>query len=89
MDERLEGDKLKEAHRTFSLNAEILALAEKTGGRVAMLRPDFEMCAGVSKNQGEKVGKPLAAVDHFDAIPPEQVAAELRQLVQKIYAAPA
>lgn len=86
VDDHLEGDKLKAAKDAYAVNAEILALAAKTKARVEMLRPDFETVAGVSKSQGEKKGKPLAAIDHFDAILPEQVAAELRVLVEAIYA---
>jgi len=33
-----------------------------------MLSPDFETVSGVSKSQGDKKGKALAALDHFEAV---------------------
>lgn len=67
-------NKIKSKQRTFELNAQIAALVDAPIGAVEIFSPDLEVVSGVSKNQGDKKGKPLAALDHFaeqevDAIP--------------------
>ena len=46
-----------------------------------MLSPDFETVSGVSKSQGEKKGKALAALDHFEAVDESIIPYRLRQVV--------
>ncbi|MBU0610127.1 MAG: AAA family ATPase, partial [Armatimonadetes bacterium] len=70
--------------RLFGENKLIHDTCEALFGGPFMVSPDFEGIAGVSKNQGEKWGKPLAAARHFgdanNAVP-----AELEQLVREAY----
>ncbi len=74
-------DKKKEKERTFALNETIKNLVEAPLGRVEMLSPDFEGVSGVSKSQGEKKGKALAALDHFEAMDQSNIPDRLKQVV--------
>ncbi|PYX30482.1 MAG: hypothetical protein DMG80_12150 [Acidobacteria bacterium] len=58
-------DKHREQQRTFALNATIAELIDPELGSVNVLSPKFENVAGVPRRQGEKKGKPIAALDHF------------------------
>lgn len=78
-------DKRRANQRTFGLNAEIEGLVEAPLGSRHMLSSDFESCAGVSKSQGDKKGKALAALDHFEKKGPDEIPEELKRLVQAIY----
>jgi putative ATP-dependent endonuclease of OLD family len=51
--------------RTFKLNKQIQRLVNQDIGRVFMIPEDFERHCGISRNQSEKMGKALAALDHF------------------------
>jgi CRISPR-associated exonuclease Cas4 len=79
-------EKVKSKRRTFALNATIKDAINPRLGQVVVLCRDFEQAAGVSRSQGEKKGKALAALDHFyekdkGAIPPVLV-----DLVKAVYA---
>jgi len=74
-------DKLKARMRTFELNDYIKQFVEAPLGQVEMLSPDFETVSGVSKSQGEKKGKALAALDHFEAVDVSIIPYRLRQVV--------
>jgi hypothetical protein len=67
--------------RTFGLNDEIKTLVIAPLGQVEMLSPDFETVSGVSKSQGEKRGKALAALDHFEPVDRSNIPDRLRQVV--------
>lgn len=79
-------DKREAKRRTFALNQEIAAMVEAPLGRVELVSPDFESVAGVSRSQGEKKGKALAAIDHFEAIDVDRVPERLVEIVRAIYA---
>jgi CRISPR-associated exonuclease Cas4 len=74
-------DKEREKRRTFELNKEIADLVETPLGQVEVLSPDFERVAGVSKSQGKKKGKALAALDHFDSADKSDIPDRLKQVV--------
>jgi len=74
-------DKKRERERTFALNENIKNLVETPLGQVELLSPDFETVSGVSKSQGEKKGKALAALDHFEAVDKAQIPERLQQVV--------
>lgn len=74
-------DKREARERTFELNGHIKNLVETPLGQVEMLSPDFETVSGVSKSQGEKKGKALAALDHFEAVDQSNVPDRLREVV--------
>ena len=61
-------DKKREKERTFHLNSEISQLVESPLGHVEQFSPDFEGASGISKNQGKKKGKALAALEHFEKL---------------------
>ncbi|MFZ6034059.1 MAG: ATP-dependent nuclease [Melioribacter sp.] len=74
-------DKKKASERTFELNDKIKSLVESPLGLVEMLSPDFENVSGVSKSQGEKKGKALATLDHFEAMKTLTITERLKQVV--------
>ena len=75
-------DKRKAKQRTFELNAQIADFVEAPLGTVQMLSPDFEKASGVSKNQGEKKGKALAALDYFVGMDAAEIPKRLNQVVR-------
>lgn len=81
-----EEDKRKQKQRTFKLNAEIAQLAGAPLGSVEMFKPDFEKACGVSKSQGDKMGKALAALEHFEALPAKEIPKVLVDVVRASYA---
>jgi len=78
-------DKREARKRTFELNDHIKNLVEAPFGQVEMLSPDFEWVSGVSKSQGEKKGKPLAALDHFAALDQSKIPDRLLQVVHAAF----
>ncbi len=56
-------------------------------GQVEMLSPDFEQAANISKRQGEKKGKALAALDHFALLDANAIPERLKQVVKAAYVA--
>lgn len=84
--EGLEGNRLRQALRTFELNDEILALAEQTGSIVRRISPDFEGATGISKAKGHRMNKPLAALDHFHGLALEDIPPTLREIIEEVYA---
>ena len=78
-------NKVQEKKRTFALNEEIRRLVDASIGTVEMLCPDFESTAGVSKNQGDKKGKPLAALDYFENKQGHEIPARLKEIAERIY----
>jgi len=83
--EGLEGDKLESATRTFELNQEINELSKNTNTDVEMVAPDFEDLCGISRSQGKVKGKPLAALDHFEALNVEDYEQGIVELIKKLY----
>ena len=79
-------DKIQEKQRTFALNQEIIRLVNTPLGRVEMLSPDFEGVSGVSKNQGDKKGKALAALDYFETVDISNIPERLKQIVLAAFA---
>ena len=66
------------------LNAEI----KKTVGEsvsVAVLRPNFECCSGVSITQSKRKGKALAALDYFDSVASDDIPQPLADAVRMVY----
>jgi len=78
-------DKIREKRRTFELNNEIGGLVSQRMGRVVLLSPDFERFSGVPRAQGEKKGKPLAALDHFAALELADIPEHVQDMIRKIY----
>lgn len=78
-------EKGREKNRTFALNAEIRDAVDPALGKVLVLRPELEQAGGISKTQGGKKGKALAALDHFDAKQSSEIPAPLADVVRTIY----
>lgn len=70
-------DRIKAKRSTFSMNATIAGAVNSAFGNVILLSPDFEGACGVSRNQGEKKGKALAALDHFAKLSDDELPGEL------------
>jgi hypothetical protein len=79
-------DKTREKRHTFELNADIAQLIDVSLGRVEMLSSDFERVAGVSRSQGDKMGKALAALEYFEEKPSTDIPERLQQVVRSIFA---
>ena len=80
-------DKTKQKRRTFEKNNEIQDLVDAPLGSVVVLAPDFEGASGVSKSQGDKKGKALAALEHFEAVEVDDVPDVIKDLVAASYSA--
>ncbi|HHZ11599.1 MAG TPA: AAA family ATPase [Acholeplasmataceae bacterium] len=80
-------EKKREKQRTYELNKMIADLVKTPLGQVEVLSPDFEQAAGVSKSQGEKKGKALAALDHFASVDAENIPERLKRVVRAVYGA--
>ena len=80
-----EEDKIRSKQRTFALNEAIADLVNEKLGAIQIMSPDFEREGGVPRSQGERKGKPLAALDHFDSMSVEQIAASMKDLVRAAY----
>lgn len=78
-------DKQREKQRTFKLNDEIAKLVEPPLGAVEMFKPDFEGACGVSRSQGDKKGKALAALEHFESLPTGEIPAAFNAIVTASY----
>jgi len=78
-------DKTREKRRTFKLNQEIAAMVKAPLGQMEVLSPDFEQAAGISKSQGKKIGKSLAALEHFESVDAEDVPEQMKKVVYTAY----
>lgn len=79
--------KTTERRHTFEENAHIAGHIETQLGRVEVLRPDFESVSGISHTQGEKKGKPLAALDHFANVNSEDIPGRIVEITRQAYIA--
>ena len=77
--------KYNEQQRTFALNAKIADLVQSDLGAVSVLSPKFEDVAEVPKRQGEKKGKPIAALDHFEKTRVEDIPPRILQIIDDAY----
>lgn len=78
-------EKKREKRRLYGLNKDIQNIVNPQLGVVEILSPDFEGVCGVSKTKGEKKGKALAALDHFQNKNPQEIPQRLKEVVEKIY----
>ena len=77
--------KLRNKRHTFKLNKEIENTIVASIGSVEMFSPRFENVAEVSKAQGEKKGKALAALDHFEDKAIDEIPDRLKTVVESVY----
>lgn len=78
-------DKRMSKRRTFELNQEIKTMIQEPLGHIEMFMPNFETVAGITKKQGEKVGKVLAALEHFQALEVVQIPTRVQEAVRAAY----
>jgi len=78
--------KLAEKWRTFEMNETIKNAVRHGLGIVETLDPDFEAAAGVSKGEGERKGKALAALDHFREKPATEIPESIQRVVRTAFA---
>lgn len=78
-------DKRKAKQRTFELNTHMAAIVEAPLGALEVLSPDFEKVSGVSKSQGERKGKALAALDYFVGLEVDAIPERLKRIVQSAF----
>ena len=78
-------DQIRSKRQTFGENDKIAAVVQEPLGKVQILSPDFEKVSGVSKGQGKKISKPLAALNHFEATPIEEIPPRIEKLVRTVY----
>lgn len=78
-------DQAREKKHTFALNEEIKASIDASLGAVEVLAPELERVAGISKTQGEKKGKALAALDHFAGKVAAEIPSRLAEVTRSIY----
>lgn len=83
--EEVEEAKRREKERTFALNQTIANIVDEGLGEIQMLSSDFEGASGVSRSQGVKKGKAIAALDYLDGISTDDLPAVLKELVQEAY----
>jgi putative ATP-dependent endonuclease of the OLD family len=84
-----DGDKRREKQKVFNVNAQVAGLVKTGLGSVQVLSPDFERASGVSKTQGERKGKAIAALDHFETIKKDDIPAVLINVIAVAYGAAA
>lgn len=77
-------DKVRSKKGTFALNHEISELLSPQGA-VFVCCKDLESVSGVSRTQGQKKGKALAAIEHFQDMRADDVPEELANLIRAIY----
>ena len=77
--------KKESKRRTFALNQEIRRLVDASLGYIEVFVPDFEGVAGVTKSEGDRKGKALAALDHFEKVDAAQIPARIQDVVRAAY----
>lgn len=78
-------DKRREKRRTFELNQQIGQIVATPLGSVQIFAPDFEGACGVSRTQGDKKGKALAALEHFEQLGTDEIPQSLIEVVEAVY----
>jgi len=71
--------------RTFAVNAEIQSAINTDFGSFYMFTPDFERVSGISRSQGDKKGKALAALEYSSSIENEAIPRRIQDIVRGIY----
>jgi len=81
-------EKTHEKQRTFALNKELRNRVPVELGQIEVVTPDFERFSGIPKSQGEKKGKPLAALDHFNGLDTADIPPAVVDLVTRVFTGP-
>ena len=78
-------EKRRSTLQAFRLNESIKERVDKNFGRTFMVSPDFEKASGISRNQSDRKGKALAALDFFDEKSIEEIPDDIVDLVRAAY----
>ncbi len=81
-------EKTQSKEYTFRLNEQIAQLVDSPLGQIEVLSPDFEGASGVSRSQGDRKGKALAALDHFEGMPAADIPEAAKGVVAVAYEMP-
>jgi len=79
-----DGDRLREAQRLFKENERIKDALNHIIGKAQEIPGEFEELLGISSNQAEKLGKPLAAVEKY-ANEDIEITEDIKELVREVY----
>jgi len=79
-----DGDRLREAQRLFKENERIKDALNHIIGKAQEIPGEFEELLGISSNQAEKLGKPLAAVEKY-ANEDIEITEDIKELVRDLY----
>lgn len=77
-------DKLREAKRAFAENQRIRETCESQTGSAKEIPGKLEKLLNISRNQAEKLGKPLAAVEKY-AEESIEISETIKELVREVY----
>jgi len=87
LDPQSDKDKYRAAQDLYTYNDVISQCVDSNLGKVEPVDPEFERAFGVSRTRADKVGKPLAAFEHFsDEAKP--IPDRLREIAEGIYRYP-
>lgn len=81
-------DRIRQARKTFGENEDIRKAVHSLDpplGRIFVISPDLEGVAGIPTTQGEKKGKALAALDHFEDKRAGDIPEKLTEVVRALY----
>ncbi|MEN6623975.1 hypothetical protein SDC9_42770 [bioreactor metagenome] len=78
-------EKEKSDRYAYEFNKVIEKAIDKKFGYSMMLSPDFEGCYSISRNQGSKLGKGLAALKHFQSLDEKDIPENMVRMLTGIY----
>ena len=81
-------DERRSKQKTFDLNQKIAEVLDETIGTIQIMSKDFEDASGVSRSQGKRKGKALAALDHFEGKEPNDIPETVKKLIRAAYKNP-
>jgi hypothetical protein len=82
MPESWSDEKKREKKKTFKLNSEIETMINPTLGSTYVISPDLESACGISRTQGKRRGKVIAALEYFSKAADADVPEQIRRLVE-------
>jgi putative ATP-dependent endonuclease of OLD family len=78
-------NKIREKRRTFELNATIADMIDYQIGDVSVISPDCEGASGISRSQGKKMGKAIAALEYYAETKTEDIPQPIKDMVFAVY----
>ena len=81
----MSADNVASRRRAFQENEKIRQTIDSNLGRRLVLTPDIEAECGISRSQGERKGKALAALDFFNGKSHVEIPARVADIVREAY----